>query len=233
MSEREQTGRAAAFFDMDRTVLLIDTGMSWMRFMRRRGEVSAFGMARAVYWSVLYKLALLDMESLANRLVADLAGQAEAEMLEKARIWHAADVAHQVAPRAREAIAAHRARGDVIVMLTGSTQYAAEEVSASLAIPHTICSRLEVQGGLFTGKLTQLCFGQYKVDLAEKFAAEHGIDLERSAFYSDSYNDLPMLQRVGTAIAINPDGRLQRHARRAGWRIEHWADESHTQRPDD
>lgn len=223
-AERPESGdlRAAAFFDMDRTVLLIDTGMSWMKFMRRRGEVSALGMARAVYWSLLYKMALLDMESLANRLVADLEGQPESDMLEKARIWHESDVADQVAPKAREAIAEHRERGDVIVMLTGSTQYAAEEVSASLNIPHTICSRLEVVDGVFTGKLAQLCFGPYKVDLAEKFAEVHGIDLARSSFYSDSYNDLPMLQRVGTAVAVNPDSRLRRHARRAGWHIDIW-----------
>ena len=49
------------------------------------------------------------------------------------------------------------------------------------------------------------------------------IDLARSAFYSDSYNDLPMLERVGTPVAVNPDQRLRRHARRAGWRIEQWA----------
>ena len=54
----------AAFFDMDRTVLRIDTGMSWMKFLHRRGELSRLGLARAVYWSALYKVALLDMESL-------------------------------------------------------------------------------------------------------------------------------------------------------------------------
>lgn len=224
LEERTPADRRAAFFDMDRTVLLIDTGMSWMRFLRRRGEISAFAMARAVYWSLLYKVALLDLESLADRLVADLEGQPERDMIAKARVWHQSDVAHQVAPRARAAIAEHRERGDVIVMLTGSTQYAAETVSASLDIGHTICSRLEVIDGHFTGKMAQLCFGQYKVELAERFAAEHDIDLDKSWFYSDSYNDLPMLERVGTAVAINPDGRLRRHARRSGWQIAEWAE---------
>jgi phosphoserine phosphatase len=58
--------------------------------------------------------------------------------------------------------------------------------------------------------------------MAERFAAEHDIDLEHSAFYSDSYNDLPMLERVGTAVAVNPDTRLRRHARRKGWPIDWW-----------
>jgi len=61
------------------------------------------------------------------------------------------------------------------------------------------------------------------VTLAERWATEHGIDLAASYFYSDSYNDLPMLQRVGTAIAVNPDARLRRLARRRGWAVQQWS----------
>jgi HAD superfamily hydrolase (TIGR01490 family) len=213
----------AAFFDMDNTVLRIDTGMSWMKFLRRRGELSALGMGRAVWWSVLYKAAVLDMETLATRLVADLEGDLETEMIEKCRIWYQQDVAHQVAPRAARAIAEHRRRGDQVVLLTGSTQFAAEVVGESIGIDHTLCTRLEVQDGRFTGRLEQLCFGVHKVRVAEAYARREGIDLQGSAFYSDSYNDLPMLQRVGTAVAVNPDARLLRHARRARWRVERWS----------
>lgn len=219
----QQEKRRAAFFDLDRTVLRIDTGMSWIKFLRRRREISSYGVAQAVYWSMLYKLAILDMESLATRLCADMRGKPEQDMIDKCRIWHASDVSGQVAPKARVAIEDHRARGDMLVMLTGSTQYAAETVSQNLDIEHTLCSRLEVRDGVFTGRLTQLCFGAHKVTLAEAFAETHGIDLDASVFYSDSYNDLPMLERVGRAVAINPDSRLRRHARRAGWHIDWWA----------
>ncbi len=212
----------AAFFDMDNTVLRIDTGMSWMRFLRRRGELSALGMGRAIWWSVLYKAAVLDLETLAERLVADLEGDRERDMIEKCQVWYQQDVAHQVSPRAARAIAEHRRRGDRVVLLTGSTQFAAEVVGRALGIDHTLCTRLEVQDGRFTGRLAQLCFGVHKVRVAEAFAHRERIDLAGSSFYSDSYNDLPMLQRVGTAVAVNPDARLLRHARRAGWRVETW-----------
>jgi len=215
--------RRAAFFDMDRTVLRVDSGTSWIRFLYDRGEVDRLFLFRALYWSALYKVALLDLESLATKLVADMAGQAEAELVAKAAIWHEAHLADQVAPRARAAIAAHRRRGDLIVMLTGSTQYAAEVVSHGLGIEHTLCSRIEVVDGRFTGRLAQMCFGHHKVVIAERFADLHGIDLGRSWFYSDSYNDLPMLSRVGTPVAINPDARLLRHARGKAWRIDQWA----------
>lgn len=218
-----QSPRRAAFFDMDKTVLRIDTGMSWMKFLRERGEISAFGMARAVYWSLLYKVALLDMESLAARLVADLRGEPESAMIEKCRIWHASHVEGQVSPQAQRAIERHRAAGDHIVLLTGSTQYAAETVGRDLGMNETLCSRLEVVDGHFTGKLEALCFGVHKVGIAETYAGEHGIDLSMSVFYSDSFNDVPMLSRVGTAIAVNPDQRLRRHAQRSGWKIERWS----------
>ncbi|MEZ4400033.1 MAG: HAD-IB family hydrolase [Kofleriaceae bacterium] len=214
--------RAAALFDLDHTVLTSDTGMSWMRFQRRRGDLTALGMAQAVWWSLLYKAAVLDLEALANRLVAGLAGKPEQAMREQAAAWYQADVVAMISPSARHAIAAHRAAGDVIALATGATQYAAESVAAGLGIEHTLCSRLEVVDHAFTGRLAAMCFGVHKVALVEAFAAAHDVDLARSTFYSDSYNDLPLLARVGTPVAVNPDLRLWRHARARGWRIEVW-----------
>ena len=213
----------AAFFDMDSTVLSIDTGVSWMKFLYRRGELSKVAMARTLWWSALYKVALLDIEDLATRMVADLAGDPEADMIAKCEIWHREDVTGTVAHAARRTIARHRERGEEIILCTGSTQYASEVVARSLDIEHVLCTRLEVTDGKFTGKLAAKCFGPHKVSLAETFASTRGIDLSRSFFYSDSYNDLPMLSRVGHAIAVNPDARLRRHARKRNWRVEEWS----------
>jgi HAD superfamily hydrolase (TIGR01490 family) len=214
---------AAALFDMDHTVLRIDTGMSWMRYEYRRGRSGRRDLAKAVYWSLLYKAALLDMEELATRLTAGLAGQEAGPMAQACADWYERDVAHQVAADARRAIERHRANGDVIVLATGSTQYAAEAVARGLGIDHVLCSRIEVVDGRFTGRLAAMGFGDHKVALAEAFARDHGVDLARSTFYSDSYNDLPLLRRVGAAVAVNPDARLRRHASRAGWPVERWS----------
>lgn len=213
----------AALFDMDHTVLRIDTGLSWMKSEFRRGAAGKRDLAKAVYWSLLYKAALLDMEALATRLTAGLAGQDEAAMAMACAAWYARDVAHQVSADARRAIARHRDRGDVVVLATGSTQYAAEAVARGLGIDHVLCSRIEAVDGRFTGRLTAMGFGDHKVRLAEAFARAHGVELARSTFYSDSYNDLPLMRRVGAAVAVNPDTRLRRHATRAGWRIERWS----------
>jgi HAD superfamily hydrolase (TIGR01490 family) len=219
----EGTGRCAAFFDMDNTVLRVESGMSWVRFLYRRGELSPKVLAKAIYWQALYKLAVLDMDTVFTRLALGLRGDSEAEMIAKCEIWYREHVAPEVAPAARVAIERHRQAGHLVVLATGSTQYAARPVARGIGIEHVLSSELAVQDGVFTGRAAAFCFGQHKVVLAERWAERHGVDLAASYFYSDSYNDLPMLERVGTAIAVNPDARLRRHARRRGWPAARWS----------
>ena len=216
------TGQVAAFFDMDHTLLCVETGMSWVRFLHGRGELPPQMVAKAVYWSTLYKLAILDMETVFTRLVEDLRGDSEAEMVAKCEIWFHRHVEPEIAPAARVAVEHHRQAGHLVVLATGSTQYAARPVARGVGIDHVLSSELEVLGGVFTGRARALCFGHHKVTLAEGWAQAHGVDLARSYFYSDSYNDRPMLERVGTAIAVNPDARLLRLARRRGWPVQRW-----------
>jgi HAD superfamily hydrolase (TIGR01490 family) len=213
----------AALFDMDNTLLRVDTGMSWTKFLYRRGELPPKMVAKAVYWSTLYKLAVLDMEAVFTKLCMDLEGDSEDEMIAKCDIWYREHIAREIAPAARVAVDYHRRAGHLVVLATGSTCYAARPVAAGVGIEHVLSSELEVEGGAFTGRASALCFGHHKVALAERWAERHGVDLKASYFYSDSYNDLPMLQRVGTAIAVNPDTRLRRHARSRGWAVQQWA----------
>jgi len=214
----------AAFFDMDRTILSENSGKSWLRFQYKRGEIGAGYMARAVYWQMLYRMAVLDMATLAEKLVADAKGDLESDMLAKCEVWLDEDLASTISPPAVEQIKEHKEAGDVVVMITGSSQFAAYPIAKLVGIDHVLCTRLEVVDGVFTGKLSNMCFGEHKVGLAEGFAAEHGLDLSSSIFYTDSYNDLPLLNRVGEGVAVNADARLLRQARRRGWRVENWAD---------
>ena len=169
------------------------------------------------------RAAFFDMDAVFTKLVEDLRGDSEAEMIAKCDLWYRDHVAPEVAPAARVAIEHHRQAGHLVVLATGSTQYAARPVARGVGIDHVLSSELEVEAGVFTGRPAAFCFGQHKVVLAEAWAARHGVDLATSYFYSDSYIDLPMLERVGTAIAINPDTRLRRHARRRGWSVARWA----------
>jgi HAD superfamily hydrolase (TIGR01490 family) len=213
----------AAFFDVDRTVLTVNSGSLWMKYLHKRGEISSYELARAGMWSLLYKLSVLDMDSLARRLVADLRGQSVDEMRAKCETWWDAEVRATIAPPALVALSQHRARGEKCVLLTGGTQFVAEPLGRELSCDGVLCSRLSSNDGVFTGTFEEpLCFGAGKIQWAEKWAAEHDVDLRSSTFYTDSYNDRPMLERVGHAIAVNPDVRLARLARQRGWRVESW-----------
>jgi len=214
--------RTAAFFDMDHTLLQLDTGVSWMQFLRRRRELSLYRLAETLTWSLQYKLAILDIEALASKLSTRIRGDSELALIRKHRVWFEAIARPAIAPKGIDAIAGHRKRGDMIVLCTGATQFPANDLARALDIEHVLSSRLEVVDGTFTGRVATYCFGKHKLARTEEFAEANNVDLDCSSFYSDSYNDLPLMNRVGTAVAINPDARLRRHAARRGWRIERW-----------
>lgn len=208
---------------MDRTILRENSGKSWLRFQYRRGELSKRYMLRAAFWQILYRMAILDMESLATRLVKDIEGDLESDMLAKCDEWLDEELASLISPKAVEQIREHKEAGDVCVIITGASQFAAQPIAKLVGIDHVLCSRLEVKDGVFTGRLENMCFGYYKVDLAEAFASEKGLSLADSLFYTDSYNDMPLLDRVSAGVAVNADARLLRAARKRGWRVENWA----------
>jgi HAD superfamily hydrolase (TIGR01490 family) len=213
----------AAFFDMDRTLVRVNTGALWVKYLRRRREMSRLEMIRALTWLLQYKFSVLDFASVTERVAANMAGDSENELAEKCRTWVGAEVVPEVVPSARERIAHHRAEGHVCVILSSSSRYVTEPLAAELALDGVLCTRLEVADGRFTGRVTPpVCYGAGKVEWAERFAAERGVDLDASWFYTDSYSDLPMLERVGQKVVVNPDPRLRRFARRAGWTVEAW-----------
>lgn len=217
------TARPAAFFDLDYTLIRCNSGTRWMSFMRERGEVGLGLLLKSMMWTVKYKLAILDMETVGRKLVSAMAGDLESDMIDKTTIFVEKELAPEVAPLGREALTWHGERDHALVMLTSSTQYVAEPMARKLGIEHVLCSRLHVDGGRFVGTAeTPLCFGSGKVVYAERFAEQHGIDLSRSYFYTDSYSDLPMLLRIGEPRIVNPDRRLRSHARRSGWPIAQW-----------
>jgi HAD superfamily hydrolase (TIGR01490 family) len=208
---------------MDRTLLRCNSGTLYIRWLRKHREISLYRMMRALGWMAQYKMAVLDMEAVTERVIAEMAGQPEHELRHKCRAFFEAWVRSEVAPKARATVERHRAEGHVVAILSSSTPYVVEPLAAHLGIEHAICTRLHVSDGRFDGThVKPACYGRGKVHWAEAFAVAQGVDLGRSFFYSDSYSDLPMLQRVGQARVVNPDARLRRHARRVGWHVDQW-----------
>lgn len=214
----------AALFDMDRTLVRRETASIYVRYMRRRGGATWRDSARVWWWVAQYTLGVIDGPLVARRAAMQLAGIAEATMQARCDDMFFRDVEEHVSDAGRLAVNAHRARGHVVAIVTGATPYAARPLARRLGIAHVVASDLEVDpGGRFTGRFVEpLCYGTGKLARARELAARLGFRLEDATFYSDSLTDLPLLEAVGTPVAVNPDLRLARIARRRGWRVERW-----------
>ncbi|MDQ3036088.1 MAG: HAD-IB family hydrolase [Myxococcota bacterium] len=213
----------AAFFDMDKTLVRVNTGQLYVQWRFSRGE-SGFGdVARVTWWSLQYTLGLVDAGAVSRYAARTLAGRDELAFAEECRGWYAVMVRQHLTDLARAEVQRRRDDGLVPVVLTGSSPYAAGPLADELGIEHVICSRLAVSEGRFTGDVeAPLCFGEGKLARALEWASAHDVDLAASAFYTDSLSDLPMLERVGEPRVINPDPRLRALARKRGWPIEMW-----------
>jgi HAD superfamily hydrolase (TIGR01490 family) len=210
----------AALFDMDRTLVRGDTATLWMRYQRDIGEASKRDMLRVGWWLLQYTFGVIDAERVAAKVIADYRGKEERWLEATCRQWFADYVRQHVSERGRRAVERHRQDGDVLAIVTGATRYAAEPLARELGIEHVVCTRLEVgDDGRFTGRPERpLCYGAGKIERARAM----GLPLEGAVFYSDSITDLPLLERVAEPVAVNPDARLSRHAKKRGWRIERW-----------
>ena len=169
----------------------------------------------------LYQLGFGNVDDTVKQAIMALKGESEADIWARTECFWREEIAHRVRPGAHAVIAAHRAAGEPLVLLTGSSTYMSEFVIEALNFDGALCTRFEVQDGVFTGK-GELCYGEAKLVAAEAYLADKDAELEDCAFYTDSYTDLPVMCRVGRPVAVAPDPRLMRHARRAGWEIADW-----------
>jgi HAD superfamily hydrolase (TIGR01490 family) len=164
------------------------------------------------------------MEKAYQQAVAMFRGIDSAEVRRQTREWFDSEVAHRLQPGAKQALEAHRAAQHPMIVLTTSSQYVAEVARDTFGMDASIAAVLDTdENGTLTGEFHRpLCYGEGKVILAEAWAREAGVDLETSYFYSDSYSDLPMLERVGNPRVVNPDFRLRKAAKKRGWLIHDW-----------
>jgi len=212
--------RTAAFFDIDRTLIATDSGMLFMRYLLQQGLLKRRDLVRPIYYTLLHRLNLLDINALFARYTDWVRGQSHDEMRQLCDAWFAACVRPAISAAMAAKVAEHRSAGHVVAILSSATNYVAEPLGRELEIEHLLVNRLLVADGRLTGDaLRPLCYGEGKRHWAEQFAQAHGVDLQRSYFYSDSITDLPTLDLVGHPRPVNPDRLLRRHARRHGWPI--------------
>lgn len=213
-----------AFFDIDKTLIKINSAKLWVRYELERGTLSRRDAARGMMWMGLYGLGATRIERAIKTVVADLKGRHEAPLIQDVAAFYDAHVRDTVRPGALPVLAHHRDVGDPIILITSSSNYIAELVCEQLGCDGYASNSFPTDAqGVFTGEVNEpLCFGAGKVWHAREWANKLGTTMHGSTFYTDSYSDLPLLKMVRHPRIVHPDPRLMREARRQHWDVLDW-----------
>ncbi len=212
--------KVGAFFDLDQTLL---AGFSATSFLRERvmsGSVGPRELAATFYGALTYGLGRTGFSGLMTATTAAYRGLAESVLEAIGEETFVKHLARQIYPESRALVEAHHAAGHTVAIISAATRYQAEPMARDLGIDHVLCTRLEVEEGIFTGGIVRpTCYGEGKLHAARALAEREGIDLAQSYFYTDSADDLPLLEEVGRPRPTNPDRKLAQLAKERLWPV--------------
>ncbi len=214
--------RAAAFFDLDKTLVAGSSGFYWARAAAAQGLISRRRLAADGWENLKFRLHGSTDESTQrvwDRVGELIAGQRVRDF-ERLSPRVLAGVLPRVYPRMLALAWEHQDAGRPIYIVTASSQETAEMIAAVLHFDGGVGAPLEVVDGHYTGRLAgPMTYREGKVEALEALAERDGLDLRRSWAYSDSESDLPMLRAVGHPVAVNPDRALAAAAAAEGWDV--------------
>ncbi|MFN8161197.1 MAG: HAD family hydrolase [Solirubrobacterales bacterium] len=217
------SSKAAAFFDLDKTLMAGSSGMQFARVATRHGVV---GRAQLLRWAVdhfRYRLRGATDEETAQvlRAARDLITGVPSRRIDRMGPEVMAGILPRIYPQMLDEVNAHIDAGRPTFIVSAAGDGIVSALAVVLGMSGGIGTRYEVDGeGRFTGRLDgPFVYGKGKVEAMRAFAAAHDIDLALSCAYSDSASDLPMLRAVGNPVAVNPDARLAAVAAEEGWPV--------------
>jgi HAD superfamily hydrolase (TIGR01490 family) len=211
---------AAAFVDVDGTLLAQTTTFLFARILRRRGLIKRSFILRALHHGLQHRFGRLDY----GRLVTfGLKSIARIPVVELERIAYD-NFVEFVRPRLYEGVVEHltglRRAGTQVVLVSSSPGLVIEPLSLYLGCTDTITTPVVIERGRLVGiGEGPACYGEGKLHWVERWAAEHGISMDDSVAYADNWSDRALLERVGTAVVVHPRGKLLRLARARGWYV--------------
>jgi len=212
---------ALAIFDLDNTLLDGDSDYLWGRFLASRGIVDGDRYEREnERFYREYQDGTLDIDEFLRFSLEPLRSHPRA-LMERLR---AEFMREQIEPimlaAARDLVSAHRSAGDTLLIITATNAFVTAPIAAAFGIHHLIATLPAEEQGRFTGEVAGIpAFRDGKVRRLDQWLDEQGGDLSGSSFYSDSHNDLPLLERVERPVAVDPDPRLRATAETRGWPI--------------
>lgn len=215
--------RAAAFFDLDKTIIAKSSVLAFGKFFYREGLLSRRAIVRSAYAQVVYMLVGADeskMEDVREAMLAITRGWNQEHVASIVRETLDEVVTPIIYAEAVELIADHKAKGDLVVIVSSSPNEVVQPLAEHLGADEAIATRARLdEHGDYTGELSFYAYGPHKATAIRALAAREDVDLAESYAYSDSITDVPLLEAVGHPVAVNPDRELARHAREQEWEI--------------
>jgi HAD superfamily hydrolase (TIGR01490 family) len=213
-----------ALFDLDNTLLSCDSDYEWGQFLVDRGVLDrdAYEAQNKAYYEQ-YVAGTLDIHEYLGFALRPLA---EHEPDDLAR-WHAdfmrSRILPSITPQARALVREHLGQGDLCAIITATNSFVTGPIAQEFGVGHLIATEPEKRAGRFTGKVAGTpCFRAGKIERLDQWLAERGrrsADFAERWCYSDSHNDLPLLELATRPVAVDPDERLGAEARRRGWPV--------------
>jgi HAD superfamily hydrolase (TIGR01490 family) len=213
---------AAAFFDLDRTLLRRSSALALAGSFRERGLISRWQLAKAAAWQLLFVLRGASHRAVRNAAedgLVVLRGFRPEQMQEL--------VAEAMEPILRPLVYAeplalveqHRSRGEPVYIVSATLQEIVQAIADDLGFDGALGTVCEVVGGEYTGKAVRALHAENKAACVRELAESRGYELAACTAYSDSHTDIPFLEAVGHAVAVNPDRGLRRIAAARGWPV--------------
>ena len=210
-----------ALFDLDNTLIAGDSDYLWGCFLVEQGIVDGAHYERENRrFYDQYRVGELDIYEFLDFQLRPLAEHG----LDTLQQWRKQYIEEKISPillpRAHELIDRHRQQGDTLVVITATNRFITTPIVALYDIPHLLATEPELQDEQYTGRVAGTpCFQDGKVERLDDWLADNQQSLDESWFYSDSHNDLPLLNRVTHPVAVDPDEILEQHAREHDWPV--------------
>ncbi len=212
---------ALALFDLDNTLLAGDSDYAWGQFLIGAGAVdrARYEHANTRFYED-YKAGTLDIAEFLAFALEPLCRLPRPQLL----TWRARFLEECVRPMIKPWVAPllqrYRAKGATLALVTATNDFVTAPIAELLGIPHLIATVAEQRDGRFTGRPHGVpCFREGKVTRVRSWMTDHGLTFTDSVFYSDSHNDLPLLEAVSRPVAVDPDATLLAAAEERGWEI--------------
>ncbi len=210
-----------AFFDFDKTLLMVESAKPGLRYLYERKEISSGFLLRVFIANFFYKYHLYSDENMANLLLKLYQGKRLSDFQAGAAQFYMDYIRPLLSPNILSKLNEHKKKNHCLILVSASVRYYLEAVVADLGFDHLLCTDLEEsQDGLLTGRAKgPVCIDQQKRIQAKQLAAEHGIDLTKSYAYGNHHSDIPLLKAVGHPCAVEPTWPLKKMAIKNNWPI--------------